>query len=722
MLRLFLKPTTTNIKSVFRRFPVITRNAHIAKTRIQRLHHDGIDYNRQSVEIDHVEHIYRCTFYKDADIWTLYKTICPNVRTLGDTLYEGRTASNDGPCVGTLQKSNTIDWLSYSKVIERSRLIGSYLWTTTNLTPNESKVAIMSLNRPEYLFIEQACYMYGFVLVNLYTSYEPATVMNLLERTTADVLVIDDIERIRSYQNQLLKNDRIKKIIVMNGLRQEENSKIQSLSSILKAIKADDIRKRPTIDPDSIATLIMTSGTTGDPKISMLSHENLLAASKGNILRTERANLKGSVTVDQIIPQFTSKAYSSSSIGDPKISMLSHENLLAASKGNILRTERANLKGSVTVRHCSVLPLAHIFERFILLGVLLRGNQVVFCPQPEKLLEYFAMVKPTQVTVVPRILNKIYDGIMLEVGQSKLKQYLVQQALRSTESNWFSRLIFRKVKNLFGDELKAVFVGAAPITRDVLHFYRIALDIPVMTGYGQTESTACATSTHAGDTAFDVIGSPVATVEIKLIDVPNTNYQSHMNQGEICIRGPVIFEGYYDDEVKTGETIDEKGWLHTGDVGEWASNGALRIIDRTKHIFKLNQGTYIAPERLEDIYLRSQWVAQIFIDGISTEATVVAIVVPDEEYVQKHFKPTESIPFAAVCKDEQLKRTILSDLIRLAKDNKLKYFETVSNIHLHPEPFSVQNGLLTITLKTRRQNVQTQFRPLVQSLYDKENH
>ncbi|CAF1576842.1 unnamed protein product [Adineta ricciae] len=670
MLRLFLKPTTTNIKSVFRRFPVITRNAHIAKTRIQRLHHDGIDYNRQSVEIDHVEHIYRCTFYKDADIWTLYKTICPNVRTLGDTLYEGRTASNDGPCVGTLQKSNTIDWLSYSKVIERSRLIGSYLWTTTNLTPNESKVAIMSLNRPEYLFIEQACYMYGFVLVNLYTSYEPATVMNLLERTTADVLVIDDIERIRSYQNQLLKNDRIKKIIVMNGLRQEENSKIQSLSSILKAIKADDIRKRPTIDPDSIATLIMTSGTTGDPKISMLSHENLLAASKGNILRTERANLKG----------------------------------------------------SVTVRHCSVLPLAHIFERFILLGVLLRGNQVVFCPQPEKLLEYFAMVKPTQVTVVPRILNKIYDGIMLEVGQSKLKQYLVQQALRSTESNWFSRLIFRKVKNLFGDELKAVFVGAAPITRDVLHFYRIALDIPVMTGYGQTESTACATSTHAGDTAFDVIGSPVATVEIKLIDVPNTNYQSHMNQGEICIRGPVIFEGYYDDEVKTGETIDEKGWLHTGDVGEWASNGALRIIDRTKHIFKLNQGTYIAPERLEDIYLRSQWVAQIFIDGISTEATVVAIVVPDEEYVQKHFKPTESIPFAAVCKDEQLKRTILSDLIRLAKDNKLKYFETVSNIHLHPEPFSVQNGLLTITLKTRRQNVQTQFRPLVQSLYDKENH
>ena len=147
-------------------------------------------------------------------------------------------------------------------------------------------------------------------------------------------------------------------------------------------------------------------------------------------------------------------------------------------------------------------------------------------------------------------------------------------------------------------------------------------------------------------------------------------------------------------------------------------NGTLRIIDRTKHIFKLAQGTYIAPERLEDIYIRSRWVAQVFIDGISTETSVVAIVVPDEEYVRKNFKTTvAAATFADLCTDQKLKEIIRSDLTRLAKENKFKYFEIPSNIHLHPDPFSMKNGLLTVTLKTRRTNVRKNFEEILQSLY-----
>ncbi|CAF0990252.1 unnamed protein product [Adineta steineri] len=659
MLRLLLKSKGIHVVSRIRGVSVPCINIRTYKTRIQQLHHDGIDYNQQSIETKADEHVRRCTFYKDLDIWTLYKTICPNVRTLGDVLYEGRTASNNSSCVGILQSSNStksIEWLSYSMAIERSLMIGSYLWKSANLTPMQSKVAIMSSNRPEYLFVEQACYMYGFILVNLYTSYDPAAVMNLLHRTKAEILVVDNIERIKSCQNELLQNNQLKMIIVMDDKIDNQTNKIQSLSSILKITKANDICERPIIDPNSIATFIMTSGTTGEPKIVMLSHENLLAGSKGHILRIERANIKG----------------------------------------------------SVTARHCSVLPLAHIFERFILLAVLLRGNQVVFCPTPDKFVEYCSIVKPTQMTVVPRILNKIHDKIMMEINKSKLKQYLVQQSLRSEESWWLSRLILGKVKKIFGNELKAIFTGSAPITHDVLHFFRIALDIPIMSGYGQTETTACGTTTHAGDLSFDTIGSPVATVEVKLIDVPHTKYRSEMNQGEICIRGPTIFKGYYNDEVKTRETIDENGWLHTGDIGEWTSDGALRIIDRTKHIFKLNQG----------VYIRSPWITQIFVDGISTEATVVAIVIPDEDFVRKHFKSTQTIAFTDLCKEPELKQIILTDLIRLAKDNKLKYFETVTNIYLHPQPFSMENGLLTITLKTRRMNVQKQFQSIINSLYN----
>ncbi|CAF0980465.1 unnamed protein product [Didymodactylos carnosus] len=670
MLQSFFKSRATYAISAVRAVPVTCANIRAYKTRIQRLYDDGIDLKQQSIEINPVEHTRRCAFYKDVDMWTFYKTTCPNVRTLGDALYEGYVVSEDGPCVGFFQPSNStesLQWLSYSMVLERSRFIGSHLWTVTRLIPMQSKVAIISSNRPEYLFVEYACYMYGFITVSLYTSYDPATILSVLRRTQTEVLIVDSLERIQSFQNELLENEQIKEILVMDEVICDEKSKIRNIPSIFKTMKKADVRQRPTVDPDNIATFIMTSGTTGEPKIAMLSHENLLATAKGNAIRLERANLTR----------------------------------------------------SVTIRHCSFLPMAHIYERFILLGILLRGTQVVFCPAPEKLVEYFSIVKPTQVSVVPRILNKIYDTVMAEVNKSKVKQFLVQQALRSEESWFLSRYIFRKVKKLFGGEVKAMITGAAPIAPDVMHFFRIALDIPIMEGYGQTESAGAGTSTHPADMSYGTIGSPVATVEIKFIDVPDTNYRSEMNQGEVCIRGPNIFKGYYDDEAKTRETIDEEGWLHTGDVGEWTSNGALRIIDRTKHIFKLNQGKYIAPERLEDVYIRSRWVAQIFIDGISSEATVVAIVIPDEEYVRKNFKSAAvATAFADLCQEEKLKAIILSDLIRLAKEYKFKYYETMSNIYLHDEPFSQKNGLLTVTLKTRRANARKHFQTIIKSLYN----
>jgi long-chain acyl-CoA synthetase len=180
----------------------------------------------------------------------------------------------------------------------------------------------------------------------------------------------------------------------------------------------------------------------------------------------------------------------------------------------------------------------------------------------------------------------------------------------------------------------------------------------------------------------------------------------------------ILWLGYYGDEAKTRETIDEGGWVHTGDIGEWATNGTLRIIDRSKHIFKLNQAEYITPERLEDVYLRSRWVSQIFVDGHSMEATVVAIVVPDEEYVRKNFTSAATTTFEELCKSEKLKQLIMTDLIRLAKENKLKYFETVSNIYIHHELFSQQNGLITTTLKTRRVTARQHFQTIINSLYN----
>ncbi|CAF3411761.1 unnamed protein product [Rotaria sp. Silwood1] len=643
--------------------------AYAYKSRLQRKYDDGIDLKNQTVEIDPVEHIRRCTFYKDIDIFSFYKIIYPTVQTLGDIFYHGYSASNNGPCVAFLDPANKtepLNWISYSMALERIRLIGSHLWTDTKLTSTQSKVAIVSVNRPEYAFVEHACYMYGFIVVGLYTTYDSSTILSILDKTQAEVLVVDNLDRIESFKNQLLEKNYIKEILVMDDVSSKSNEKIKNIPTILKTMQQSDVRPRPKIDPESIATFILTSGTTGEPKIAILSHTNFLATVKGGIERRQRANIE--------IPS--------------------------------------------TSRHCSFLPMVHIYERLNLLGSFLRGTQVVFCPIPEKLFEYYSIVRPTGIAMVPRVLNKIYDTIMTEVGKSKIKCFLISCALYHDQPTLFSRFIFRKVKNLFGGQAISMGTGSAPITPEVLHFFRIALDIPIIEGYGQTESTAAGTSTHIGDMSCGTVGSPGAAVEIKLIDVPGTNYRSNNNQGEICMRGPTIFKGYYGDEEKTRETIDEGGWLHTGDVGEWTSNGSLRIIDRTKHIFKLNQGEYIAPERLEDVYIRSRWIAQIFVDGISTESTVIAIAIPDEEYARSQFQTTNpNVSFEDLCKDEKLKEIILADLKRLAKEYKFKYYETISNIYLHPEAFSKENDFVTSTLKTRRTAVRHHFQHIIQSLY-----
>ncbi|CAF1331703.1 unnamed protein product [Rotaria sordida] len=244
-----------------------TMSVQTRKSVTGRKYDDGIDVNNQTVEIDPVNHVRRCTLYKDIDIYTYYKSIIPNVHTLADILDHGQAVSNDGPCFGYVQlenKAEPIRWLSYSMVSEQARCVGSYLQTKAKLTPMDSKIAIMSVNRPEYSIIEYGCFMYGFIVVGFFTSYDPKTVLNLLRKTQTEVLVVDNLLRIRSFENQLLENDQIKQIIVMDEVKDGEHSKIRSFSSILKAMNTLDILPRPTIDPDNVATLLLTSGTTGE--------------------------------------------------------------------------------------------------------------------------------------------------------------------------------------------------------------------------------------------------------------------------------------------------------------------------------------------------------------------------------------------------------------------------------------------------------------------------
>ncbi|KAG8537228.1 hypothetical protein GDO81_024878, partial [Engystomops pustulosus] len=168
-----------------------------------------------------------------------------------------------------------------------------------------------------------------------------------------------------------------------------------------------------------------------------------------------------------------------------------------------------------------------------------------------------------------------------------------------------------------GGRVRVMVTGAAPISENVLSFLRAALGSQIFEAYGQTECGAGCSFSTPGDWTAGHVGAPLPCNLLKLVDVTDMNYFSSNGEGEVCIKGSNVFKGYLKDPEKTAEAIDEEGWLHTGDIGKWLPNGTLKIIDRKKNIFKLAQGEYIAPEKIENVYGRSAPVAQVFVHGDS---------------------------------------------------------------------------------------------------------
>ncbi|XP_059681624.1 long-chain-fatty-acid--CoA ligase 6 isoform X1 [Gavia stellata] len=336
-------------------------------------------------------------------------------------------------------------------------------------------------------------------------------------------------------------------------------------------------------------------------------------------------------------------------------------------------------------------------------------------------------LRPTIFPVVPRLLNRMYDKIFSQADTS-LKRWILEFAARRkkaevrngiirNDSLW-DKLFFNKIQASLGGCVRMIVTGAAPASPTVLGFLRAALGCQVYEGYGQTECTAGCTFTTPGDWTSGHVGAPLPCNLIRLKDVEELNYFASKGEGEICVKGPNVFKGYLKDEEKTAEALDQEGWLHTGDIGKWLPNGTLKIIDRKKHIFKLAQGEYIAPEKIENIYIRSDPVAQIYVHGDSLQAFLVGIVVPDSEVMpgwakKRGFDGT----YAELCKNKELQQAIMEDMVRLGKESGLHSFEQVKAIYIHSDMFSVQNGLLTPTLKAKRPELRDYFKKQIEELY-----
>uniref|UniRef100_A0A8C1V4H5 Arachidonate--CoA ligase n=1 Tax=Cyprinus carpio TaxID=7962 RepID=A0A8C1V4H5_CYPCA len=403
------------------------------------------------------------------------------------------------------------------------------------------------------------------------------------------------------------------------------------------------------------------------------------------------------------------------SLKEPKGAMITHGNVVSNCSAFIKVTEVSQEIFTYNI---------YIQQLHCILGVLLvHGARIGYFQGDIRLLmDDLKTLKPTIFPVVPRLLNRMFDKIFGQAN-TPLKRWLLDFATSRKEAelksgvvrkdSMWDKLIFSKVQASLGGRVRLMITGAAPVSPTVLTFLRAALGCQFYEGYGQTECTAGCTMSLPGDWTAGHVGAPLPCNFVKLLDVPEMNYFAANGEGEVCVKGSNVFQGYLKDPERTSEAIDKDGWLHTGDIGKWLPNGTLKIIDRKKHIFKLAQGEYIAPEKIENIYIRSDPVAQVFVHGDSLQACLVGIVVPDPDFLPGWAKRRGiEGSYTEMCK---------SKVKHLNRKKKFESsgFKPFYNIALHMEMFSVQNGLLTPTLKAKRTELRNHFREQIDQLYAK---
>ncbi|XP_026449977.1 long chain acyl-CoA synthetase 6, peroxisomal-like [Papaver somniferum] len=606
------------------------------------------------------------------EIGTLHDNFVHAVETFQDYKYLGTRIRVDGT-VGEYK------WMTYGEASTARTAIGSGL--IYHGIPKGSCIGLYFINRPEWLIVDHACSAYSNISVPLYDTLGPDAVKYIVNHAVVQAIFCVP-ETLHSMLSFLSEIPSVRLIVVVGGVDEHmpslpRSSGVEVISySKLLAQGCGNPQPFAPPNPEDIATICYTSGTTGTPKGAILTHENLIASVAGATIS---------------VKFYTSDVY------------------------------------------ISYLPLAHIYERANQVMTVYFGVAVGFYQGDNlKLMDDMAALRPTIFCSVPRLYNRIYAGITSAVKSSgALRERLFNAAFNAKKqaimsgknpSPMWDRLVFNKIKDKLGGRVRFIASGASPLSPDVMDFLRVCFGCRVSEGYGMTETSCVISSMDEGDILSGHVGSPNTACEIKLVDVPEMNYTSDDQpypRGEICVRGPIIFKGYHKDEVQTREVIDEDGWLHTGDIGLWWQGGRLKIIDRKKNIFKLAQGEYIAPEKVENVYAKCKYVAQIFVYGDSLNSCLVAIVSVDQDLL-KAWADSEGIKYESLgqlCNDPRARAAVMAEMDAAGREAQLRGFEFVKAVTLVLEPFTLENGLLTPTFKVKRPQAKAYFAKAISDMY-----
>ncbi|KAG7378186.1 Long chain acyl-CoA synthetase 7 peroxisomal [Phytophthora pseudosyringae] len=592
------------------------------------------------------------------------------------------------PCYGqrtidpVTGKAGPYEWLTYNQVKTRMDDVASGMVATFGLQ-RQDKVGIFCKNQVEWCLVNHACDRMSYVVVPLYDTLGPDAVPFVINHTDLSVLFC--------------------------GSKQFD---------VIMAC----ITKCP-----SVTTIVMIDPITDEQK-------RLAAANEIELKTFEEVEEKGKQEphpADPPLPTDVSTlCYTSGTVGDPKGVVLLQRNFTYAA-----RQASNRLKIYPTDRHISYLPLVHVLERVVLALMYLNGASAGFFQGDLRfLMDDIGELHPTVFVTVPRLVNRVYDKITQGVeAAGGIKKMIFDQAIasklagvevgRKTHALW-DRLVFNKLRQALGGNVRLIFTGSAPMSADVKKFMQAVFCCEVVEGYGLSESAAAVCVGAVDMPTESHVGTPVMYCQVQLEDVPEMGYTSHDKprpRGEILAKGPEIFTEYYENPEMTRDAIDERGWFHTGDIGCWNADGTLSIIDRKKNIFKLAQGEYVAAEKIENAYSTCKYVAQLFVYGDSLQSCLVGVVVPDVEvakvWAQEHSLSGEDATKARILQNAEYQKDVREDMERVAKEAQLRGFERVRNVHFHPKPFTSDDDLITPTFKLKRPQLKTFFQPQIEELY-----
>ena len=653
------------------------------------------------------------------NLWQNFQLGCANSTPLYDNgnrhrnykIHEPRSGNFLGHRVQTVTADGNVPgkyvWDTYAKV--RSTAVAlQYGLRQLGVCPKDC-IGIYSINRPEWVITDLSAALANFITVPIYDTLGDAAVLHILQQTEMKVIVssaekalkilrLQISSREQKHEADIYRKDngkgkakddgghvafsQLSTIVIMNDiscllegreledLAKKINVRLIKFRLVVKMgmeSKATETMTSSQARRDDVATICYTSGTTGLPKGVILTHGNILA--ELDALETKSTD------------------------------------------GTLFTPYQDDI-------HISYLPMAHIFERVMVFFMTRAGAQIGFYNgNTLTLMDDIAELRPTIFISVPRLFNKIYDKVHTTIeGKGRIATCMFHKAMRSklnnlhsgvgTKSVVWDNLVFSKVRSRLGGHVRVIITGSAPIGNKVLDFLRIAFGAEVYEGYGQTETCAGLCVTDINELRSGHVGKPVPCCDIKLLDIPDMNYTTEdkpFPRGEILVRGDQIFKGYYKEPEKTRESFTEDGWYRTGDVGMIDERGNLVLIDRVKAMFKLSQGEYVAPEKIETILQEEiSYIQQIFVTGKGTENSLVALIVADPERFPEDMK-----------KDEK-KRVVLKEIFRACKKKNLAGFEIPQNIRFiddYPEE------LLTPTFKLKRNIAKQYYADIIEELY-----